>query len=166
MIFVYLYLSNKMFVYFFIIDKPNLTTRQNLVPFIYLCFNVMKIFINRSYRVAALPGMWQFRQKKTWKNLEFLTILTCLGVTFDLTQQLYHVNKIFLSSSNFFFIKNYFKVTPHYVFNVFILTNTVSYIKLNFKLKIDPKKRTFNLKTWKTFWKPEKFWKNKWQSCS
>ena len=53
-------------------------------------------------------------------------------------------------------LKNTFKVNLQYVFNVFILFNTVSYINLNFKLKIDPKMCIFkNLeeidKTWKKF---------------
>ena len=46
--------------------------------------------------------------------------------------------------------------TLQYLLNVYILFNTVSYLKLNFKLKIDPKMCTFkNLeeisKTWKNF---------------
>ena len=53
------------------------------------------------------------------------------------------MNKKFLSSSNFFFIKNIFKVALQYLLNVFILSNTVSYLKLNFKQKIDPKMCTF-----------------------
>ena len=62
---------------------------------------------------------------------------------------------------NFVFIK----VALQYIFNVFILFKTVSYLKHNFKLKIDPKMCTFkNLEEiWKT-WKH--FSKNKWQPCS
>ena len=57
-----------------------------------------------------------------------------------------HHQKIFL-------LKNLFKVILQYLFNVFILFNTVSYIKLNFKQKIDPKMCTFknlekNLNKW------------------
>ena len=48
-----------------------------------------------------------------------------------------------MSSSKFFLLKNTFQVTIQYLFNVFILINTASYIKLNFKLKIDPKMCTF-----------------------
>ena len=44
--------------------------------------------------------------------------------------------KIFLS-------KNIFKLALQYLFNDFILFNAVSYLKLNFKLKIDPKMCTF-----------------------
>ena len=49
-----------------------------------------------------------------------------------------------------------FEVALQYLFNVFILFNTVSYIEIILKLKIDPKMCTFkNLeaiwKTWKKF---------------
>ena len=49
----------------------------------------------------------------------------------------------FLSSLKKFIIKNTFKVTLQYLFNVFILFFTVSYLKLNFYLKIDPQMGTF-----------------------
>ena len=42
-----------------------------------------------------------------------------------------------------FLIKNIFKVALHFLFNVFILFNTVSYIEITLKLKIDPKMCTF-----------------------
>ena len=45
----------------------------------------------------------------------------------------------------FFVLKNTFKVSLQYLFNVFILLNTVSYIKIIFKLKVDPK--VFTLKS-------------------
>ena len=49
-----------------------------------------------------------------------------------------------------------------YLFNVFILFNTVFNLKLNFKLKIDPKRCTFkNLEEIKKTCK--KILKNKWQ---
>ena len=69
-----------------------------------------------------------------------------------MTQKIYHINKIFLSSAKIFLIK----VTSQYLFNVFILFITVSYIEIN--LKINPKMCTFkNLeeiwKTWKIFLK-------------
>ena len=53
-----------------------------------------------------------------------------------------------------FLLKNIFIVALHYLFNAFILFNIVFNLKLNFKLKIDPKMCTFkNLeKIWKT-WK-------------
>ena len=59
-----------------------------------------------------------------------------------------------------FLLKNTFKEALHYLFNVFILFNTVS----NLKLKIDPKMCTFRnmekiLKTWR------KFAENIWQPC-
>ena len=46
--------------------------------------------------------------------------------------------KLFVIIIKFFLLKNTFKVTLKYLNNVFKLFNTVSYIKLNFKLKIDP----------------------------
>ena len=57
-----------------------------------------------------------------------------------------------------FLLKNTFKVTLQYLFNVFILFNTVSYIEITLKLKIGPTMCTFkNLeeiwKTWKFFFK-------------
>ena len=48
-----------------------------------------------------------------------------------------------LSSSKILLVKNTFKVTLQYFFNVFILFNEVSYIEVNLKLKIDPKLCTF-----------------------
>ena len=61
-----------------------------------------------------------------------------------------------MSSSKKILVKNIYKVALQYLFNVFILFNTVFYLKLNFKLKIDPKMNTFKnleeiLKTWKIF---------------
>ena len=55
-------------------------------------------------------------------------------------------------------LKDIFKVVLHCVCNVFTFFNTVSYLKLNSKLKIDPKMCTLkNLeeiwKTWKKFGK-------------
>ena len=48
-----------------------------------------------------------------------------------------------MSSSKIFLLKNTFKVALQYIFNIFKLFNTVSYLKLNFKPKIDPKMCTF-----------------------
>ena len=66
------------------------------------------------------------------------------------------MNKKILSSLSIFLTKNIFKVASQYLFNVFILFNTVSYLKHNFKLQIGPKMCTFkNLEeiwnTWKKF---------------
>ena len=61
---------------------------------------------------------------------------------FDLPQKLYHIDKKVLSSS-IFLLKSTFKVALEFFFNVFILSNTVSYLKLNLKLKIDPKMYNF-----------------------
>ena len=56
-----------------------------------------------------------------------------------------------MSSSKFFYA---FKVILQYLFNIFMLLNTVSYNNLNLKLKIDPKMCTSqNLKE---IWKPGK----------
>ena len=55
-----------------------------------------------------------------------------------------------------FLLKNTFIFALKYLSNVFMIFNTVSYINLNFKLKIDPKICTFkNLEKIKI--------KNKWQ---
>ena len=48
-----------------------------------------------------------------------------------------------ISRHQIFFIENIIKVTLQYLYNVFVLINTFSYLKLNFKLKIDPKMCTF-----------------------
>ena len=68
-----------------------------------------------------------------------------------MTRKFYPIDNFFfsLTSLKFFLIKNTFQVTLHNFFNVFLLFNTVSSIKLNFKLKIDPK--MFILKTLKKF---------------
>ena len=59
----------------------------------------------------------------------------------DLTQKIYHIDKKKLSSLKIFLSKNTFEVSLQYLFNVFILFNTVFLLK--FKLKVDPKTRTF-----------------------
>ena len=48
-------------------------------------------------------------------------------------------SRFFLSSSNFFLLEKLSKVALQYLFNKFILFNTVSHIKLNSKLKVYPK---------------------------
>ena len=57
-----------------------------------------------------------------------------------------------LSSPKIFLLKNIFQVALQYLLNIFILFNTVSYLKLNFKLKVDPKMCIFNNleEIWKT----------------
>ena len=55
-----------------------------------------------------------------------------------------------MSLSKFFFIR-IFKVALQYLFNVFMLFNIVFNLKLNFKLKIDPKMH--NLRNLKVIWK-------------
>ena len=56
---------------------------------------------------------------------------------------MYHMDKNLLSSSKTFLLKNTFEVAVQHLFNVVILFNTVFYLKLSFKLKIDPKTCTF-----------------------
>ena len=75
-----------------------------------------------------------------------------------MTQKFYHINKIF-----FVIIKNTFKVTFQYIFNVFILFKTVPYIEIKLKLKWTQK--CVLLKTWKKLGKPGKFFDktNEWQ---
>ena len=60
-----------------------------------------------------------------------------------------------MSSSNFL-LKNAFKVTVQYLFNVVILLSTVNNLKLSFKLKINSKTSNFkNLKqTSQKVWQP------------
>ena len=98
--------------------------------------------------------------QKTWnlikfeKNLEFLTCSVVKFRNFGLTQKIYYIDDFSCHYQTFFILKNIFTVALEYLFNVFILFNTASYLKLNFKLKIEPKMYTFkNLeKIWKT-WK-------------
>ena len=66
---------------------------------------------------------------------------------------IWHKNVSFFFINNFFLLKNLFKVALQYLFNVFILFNTVSYFKINFKLKYNQK--CFLKKTWKKNWIPE-----------
>ena len=101
----------------------------------------MHSFLNSIVRVATLPG-----------NLEKAGILEILkkpgslnkkpGIFNNLNmfrskisirhKKIYHINKIFCHHQKTFLLDNTFKVTLQYFFNVFILFNTVSYIKLNF----------------------------------
>ena len=78
-----------------------------------------------------------------------------------MTQKISHIDKNVFHHQHFL-LKNTFKVALEYLFNVFILFKTVSYLKLNLKLKVDPKMCTFKnleeiFKTWK------KIAKNIWQ---
>ena len=61
---------------------------------------------------------------------------------FDLTQKIHHID-IFFCHHQFFF--NTFKEALRYLFNVVILFNTVFYLKLDFKFKIDPKMYNFRI---------------------
>ena len=81
-----------------------------------------------------------------------------------MAQKAYQINNFFCHHHKTFLLKNTFKVTLQYLINVFILTNTVSYIKFNFKLKIGPEICSFKnleeiLKTLK------KLTKYEWQPC-
>ena len=51
---------------------------------------------------------------------------------------------MFCHHQKLFLLKNTFEVALQYLFNVFIIFNTASFLKLNFKLKIDQKMYTFN----------------------
>ena len=42
-----------------------------------------------------------------------------------------------------FLLKNTLEVALQYLFDIFILLDTVSYLQINFKLKIDTKRCTF-----------------------
>ena len=92
-------------------------------------------------RVAPLPrnlekpGVWQ-KKPSILNNFQYKN--------FHLTQKTFYINKIFfvIIKKNLL-LKNTFKVTLQYFFNVFILLNTVSHIKIIFKLEIDPKMCTF-----------------------
>ena len=65
-------------------------------------------------------------------------------VNFRFTQTIYHINKVFFCHvKNEILLKNIFKVILQHLFNGFKLFNNVSYIILNFKLKIDSKVFTF-----------------------
>ena len=90
--------------------------------------------------------------KKNWKNLEFLINLTFSIVKFWFDKKIYHIDKLFCHHLKLFLLKNTFKVALQYLFNVVIEFNTVFYLKLNFKLKID--QRRVLSKTWKKFRKP------------
>ena len=81
--------------------------------------------------------------EKNLENLKFLTIFTCLVVKFS-----------FDTKKNFL-LKNTFKVSLQYFFNVFITFNTDFNLTL---LKLDPKMHIFkNLdEIWKTWKKLEK----------
>ena len=51
--------------------------------------------------------------------------------------------KNFCHHQKFFLLKNTFEVALQYLFNVLVLLNTVFYLKLKFKLKVDSKTSTF-----------------------
>ena len=138
-------------------------------------------FVCHSYRVATLPGnlenpwktgIWQFRQKnlrktwnfkqkslkksgKTWSFNNF-HMFSC-KISIWLKKSIILLKKI-CHHQNIFLLKNIFNVALQYLFNDFILFNTVSYLKLNFKLKIDPIMCT--LKNLEEIWK---IWKKVWK---
>ena len=65
-------------------------------------------------------------------------------------KKFYHKKKKSGRHQKNFLTKNIFKIASQYLY-VFILFNTVSYLKLDFKLNIDTKMCTFI--TWRKFWK-------------
>ena len=62
----------------------------------------------------------------------------CLVVKFDLTQNKSYKFKSFVIMKTFIYQKTYLNI-----YNIFVLLNAVSYLKLNFKLKIVPKMFAF-----------------------
>ena len=74
-----------------------------------------------------------------------------------MTRKIYPIDKIFCHLHFFIIKKNIFKVALQYLFNVFMILNVVLDVKLKFKLKVDPKIRTF-----KTLENIKK--KNEWQT--
>ena len=71
-----------------------------------------------------------------------------------MTQKIYPIIDNFFVIIKFFFVKKHIQYNFSNIFNVFILFNTVSYLKFNLKLKINGTMRTFKnleeiLKTWK-----------------
>ena len=100
------------------------------------------------------------------KNLEFWTKIFKKPRNFNhfymVSDKISNWHKRFMMKINFlwfyqiFFLKSTFKIAKQYLLNIFILFYIVIKTKLNFKIKIDPKMRTFkNLeeiwKTWKKF---------------
>ena len=68
-----------------------------------------------------------------------------------MTQKNYHVDKTFCHHQKIFFLQNAYKVALQRLFNNFILFNISFNLKFSFKLKIDPKMRTF--KNMEEIWK-------------
>ena len=77
------------------------------------------------------------------KKPGILPILPCSIIKFRFDTKKLQYKSFFLTSSEIFLLKNTYKVNLQYLFNVVVLFITVSYIKLNFKLKINPKMCTF-----------------------
>ena len=119
-------------IWHFRLKKPEIKKRFYMISskiLIWLKKSIIKIkkFVTINfftYRVATLPGIlqkpgiWQFRQIKTWKNLELekfwkkpwiLIIFTCSVVKFFLTQKVYHIDNNFLWYQHFFLLKTYLK---------------------------------------------------------
>ena len=122
---------------------------------------------NFTWKVEKNGKTWNLRNfeknLKLWtKNLEFLKIFTCYLMFFYLKKlkkcsvvkfSFETVNlscKHFCHHQKISFLKTHLKNFS--VSYVLILFNRVSYIKLNFNLKVDPK--CVFLKTWKKFGKP------------
>ena len=104
-------------------------------------------------RNLEIPWIWQFRHKKPGMLNNFYTFSSKISI--------WH-KKLFLDIQFFCYYQNFFvsifKIALQYIFNVFVLFDTVFKLKLNFKLKIDPKMCIFlNL---------EKIKKNEWQPCT
>ena len=76
-------------------------------------------------------------EQKSLEKPGIITFFTCLVVKFRFdSKRLSYIKKCI---HQFFFIKNIFKVALPCLFDDSILLNTVSYLKIKLKLKIDPK---------------------------
>ena len=93
------------------------------------------------YRVATLPGNLEFEKCRKKPGIFTNFYMLSRIISFD-TKNLY-LDKNFCHHQIFFF--NTFIVSLQYLFNVFILLNIFFNLKLNFKQKIDPKMRTYNI---------------------
>ena len=89
-------------------------------------------FYNLGKKNLEKPGIWEIK-KKTWnfdQKPGSLTIFTFSIVKFRFDSKNQSYKKKFHHQKSFL-LKNIFKVALQYLFNVFILLKTVSYLKLN-----------------------------------
>ena len=91
---------------------------------VFILFNTV-LYLKLNFKIKIDPKVC------TFKNLE------------QIVKFRFETDKSFLSSSKVFLLKSTFKVALQYFFNVVILFNTIIYLRINFKIKIDPKVCTF-----------------------